>query len=173
MPLISSEALKHQWAFISNHPGLDEFHLIRVRNRLTSEVILRHQFNGRSLIFCPPGMDSILLALQKGNLKQEHARIVQKLVVKIVQHPSSYISWSGENDREKCCSICIESIILHEARKQQYSRTRSGGARVARLISEWKLLRENWMKQEQYLQFNFVEDVARSLAELKRIIEML
>jgi len=117
MPLISSEAQRHQWAFINNHPGLDEFHLIRVRNRLTSEVILHCQFNGRSLIFCPPGMDSILLAFQKGNLKWEHACIVHKLVVKIVQHPRSYFPWSEENDREKCHSICIESIILHEVRK--------------------------------------------------------
>ena len=116
----------------------------------TSEAILHHQFNGRLLLFSPPGLDSSFWPYRKASPNRNmHALSESWLLTFFSTRDHFLLGKLEENDKETYHSICIESIILHKARTYQYSRTHSREARVTRLVSAWHQMRESQMKWKQ------------------------
>jgi hypothetical protein len=144
---------RRKFAFIVNQVELPNPFLAEISRR--TKTLPRHVAYYEPCLFdCPLRMTIIL----KGSLLRYHRSVVKQSMVTVLQEADPDIIGSESQLR----TIAVEAIVSVEAWKTRNKRTRKQD-----LISECRKLRAKQVRDEAYLQATFLEDVNRSLTELK------
>jgi hypothetical protein len=142
-----------KFAFIVNQVELPNPFLVEISRR--TKTLPRHvAYYEPCVFYCLPTMTIIL----KSSLLRYHRSVVKQSMVTVLQEADPDIIGSESQLR----TIAVEAIVSVEAWKTRNKRTRKQD-----LISECRKLRAKQVRDEAYLQATFLEDVNRSLTELK------
>ncbi len=146
-----------KFAFIVNQVDLPNPFLVEISRR--TKTLPRYVSYYESCVFyCPPTMTIILKSTKTNrNLLLYHQSVVKQSMVTILQEGDLDIIES----ESQLQTIAVEAIVSVEALMTRNKKTKQN------LISECRKLRAKRVRDEAYLQASFLEDVHRSLTELK------
>ena len=146
-----------KFAFIVNQVDLPNPFLVEISRR--TKTLPRHvAYYEPCVFYCPPTMTIILKSTKTNrNLLLYHQSVVKQSMVTILQEGDLDIIES----ESQLQTIAVEAIVSVEALMTRNKKTKQN------LISECRKLRAKRVRDEAYLQASFLEDVHRSLTELK------
>ena len=151
------------FAFIVNREGLPNPFLVEISRR-TKTLPKDVAFYEPSVYYCPPTMTVILWSiLYNQELFEQHQWVVKAAMVSVLEEADGDVL----DDEWKLQKIALEAIVVAVAEKQSTNEI----ARNRRIILlTCCSLREKRLVDEAYLRPTFVEDIKRSLNELKYIV---
>jgi hypothetical protein len=151
------------FAFIVNREGLPNPFLVEISRR-TKALPKDLVFYEPSVYYCPPTMTVILQSiLDNQELFEQHQWVVKPAMVSVLEEADGDVL----DDEWELQKIAVEAIVVAVAEKQSTDEI----ARNRKIILlACCNLQEKRLVDEAYLRPTFVEDVKRSLNELKYIV---
>ena len=146
-----------KFAFIVNQVDLPNPFLVEI-SRGTKTLPRHVAYYEPCMFYCPPTMTIILKSTKTNrNLLRYHRSVVKQSMATVLQEGDHDIIGNESQLR----TIAVEAIVSVEASKTCNNKNKQN------LISECRKLRAKRVRDEAYLQATFLEDVNRSLMELK------
>ena len=153
----------HSYAIIYNIQSLPNPFLVEVHRNTN---IHRRDLNvyGQNVIMLPRIMNCICRVILHNQAIMQYKDLLKKCIFNIMTRSTRSIRIGTIEE------ICLQNIIDYEIKKRIYSKTRGGNARKTAIKEKWKTIHLYCLKEESHMALSFVNDVLRSLTELKYVM---